>query len=394
MNILTTFASKIRNMKFETKAILAGQEADKATGATVVPIYQTSTFTQEELNKNKGYEYSRIGNPTRNAFEVCLASLEEGKYGLSFSSGLAAEHAILFSLLRPGDHIIAPEDMYGGTYRLIKEIVEPYNISCSLIDFTNLELIKQTFKPSTKMIWIETPTNPTLKIFDIAAISEISRRRNAISVVDNTFMSPHFQKPLTLGTDIVVHSSTKYINGHSDVIGGAVVLNDDELYKKIRFVQKTVGAVPSPFDAWLTLRGLKTLAIRMERHEKNAMIIARFLETHPNVEKVFYPGLETHQGYELAKKQMTGFGGIVSFMIKGGKNEANEFFKKLKIFQLADSLGGVESLVNYSAIMSHSSFPTDLRNKIGVTDNFIRISVGIENHEDLIEDIKNALDGI
>jgi len=381
-------------MKFETKAIWVGQEADKATGATVVPIYQTSTFTQEELNKNKGYEYSRIGNPTRNALEVCLASLEEGKYGLSFSSGLAAEHAILFSLLRPGDHIIAPEDMYGGTYRLIKEVIEPFNIDYSLIDFTNLELIKQTFRPSTKMVWIETPTNPTLKIFDIAAISEISRRRNAISVVDNTFMSPHFQKPLTLGTDIVVHSSTKYINGHSDVIGGAVILNDDELYKKIRFVQKTVGAVPSPFDAWLTLRGLKTLAIRMERHEKNAMIIARFLETHPNVEKVFYPGLETHQGYELAKKQMTGFGGIVSFMIRGGKNEANEFFKKLKIFQLADSLGGVESLVNYSAIMSHSSFPIDLRNKIGVTDNFIRISVGIENHEDLIEDIKNALDGI
>jgi len=377
-------------MKFETKAIQAGQEADKTTGATIVPIYQTSTFTQEELNKNKGYEYSRVKNPTRNALEVCLASLEEGKYGLSFSSGLAAEHAV-FSLLRLGDHIIAPEDMYGGTYRLIKEILEPYNINCSLIDFTNLELIKQTFRPSTKMVWIETPTNPTLKIFDIAAISEMSRRRNAITVVDNTFMSPYFQKPLLLGADIVVHSSTKYINGHSDIIGGAVVLNDNELYKKIWFVQKTVGAVSSPFDSWLTLRGLKTLAIRMDRHEKNAMVVAKFLETHSNVEKVFYPGLETHQDYELAKKQMTGFGGVVSFMIKGGKDEANTFFKKLKIFQLADSLGGVESLANYSASMTHGSFPIELRNKIGVTDNFIRLSVGIENPDDLINDLKNAL---
>ena len=377
-------------MKFETKAICVGQEADKTTGATIVPIYQTSTFTQEELNKNKGYEYSRVGNPTRNALEICLASLEEGKYGLSFSSGLAAEHAI-FSILRPGDHLIAPEDMYGGTYRLIKEILEPYNINCSFIDFTNLEQIKQTFNPSTKMVWIETPTNPTLKIFDIATISEISRQRNAITVVDNTFMSPYFQKPLMLGADIVVHSSTKYINGHSDVIGGAIVLNDNELYNKIRLVQKTVGAISSPFDSWLTLRGLKTLAIRMERHEKNAMAIARFLETHPNVEKVFYPGLETHQDYELAKKQMTGFGGVVSFMIRGGKNEANDFFKKLKIFQLADSLGGVESLANYSASMTHAAFPIDLRNKIGVTDNFIRLSVGIENQDDLIDDLKNAL---
>ena len=378
-------------MKFETKAIWVGQEADKTTGATVVPIYQTSTFSQEELGKSKGYEYSRIGNPTRNALDVCLASLEEGKYGLSFSSGLAAEHAI-FSLLRPGDHIIAAEDIYGGTYRLIKEILEPYNINCSFIDFTNLELIKQSFTPSTKMVWIETPTNPTLKIFDIAAISEISCLNNAITVVDNTFMSPYFQKPLTLGATIVVHSSTKYINGHSDVIGGAAVLNDHELYNKIRFVQKSVGAVPSPFDSWLTLRGLKTLAIRMERHEKNAMAVARFLEKHPNVERVFYPGFETHPCYKLAKKQMTGFGGVVSFMIRGSKEEANIFFKKLKIFQLAESLGGVESLASYSAGMSHGSYPADLKNKIGVTDNFIRLSVGIENQDDLIGDLKNALD--
>jgi len=258
-------------MKFETKAICVGQAADQATGATIVPIYQTSTFTQEEVNKHKGYEYSRVGNPTRSALDSCLASLEDGKYGLSFSSGLAAEHAIL-SVLKPGDHVVVPEDMYGGTYRLIKEIFEPYKISFTFTDFTDLQLIQKAFLPSTKMVWIETPTNPTLKIFDIGAISEISHKKNAIVVVDNTFLSPYFQKPILLGADIVVHSTTKYINGHSDIIGGAVILNDTELFKKIQLVQKAVGAVPSPFDSWLTLRGVKTLALRMQQHEKNVYI--------------------------------------------------------------------------------------------------------------------------
>jgi cystathionine gamma-synthase/cystathionine gamma-lyase len=258
-------------MKFETKAICVGQAADQATGATIVPIYQTSTFTQEEVNKHKGYEYSRVGNPTRSALDSCLASLEDGKYGLSFSSGLAAEHAIL-SVLKPGDHVVVPEDMYGGTYRLIKEIFEPYKISFTFTDFTDLQLIQKAFLPSTKMVWIEIPTNPTLKIFDIGAISEISHKKNAIVVVDNTFLSPYFQKPILLGADIVVHSTTKYINGQSDIIGGAVILNDTELFKKIQLVQKAVGAVPSPFDSWLTLRGVKTLALRMQQHEKNVYI--------------------------------------------------------------------------------------------------------------------------
>ena len=377
-------------MKFETKAIWVGQEADQATGATIVPIYQTSTFTQEEVNKNKGYEYSRVANPTRSALDKCIAALEEGKYGLTFASGLAAEHAI-FTILKPGDHVIVPEDMYGGTYRLIKEFLEPVNISFTFTDFTDLKAISDAFQPSTKIVWIETPTNPTLKIFDIKEISMLSHKNNAISVVDNTFASPYFQKPLLLGADIVVHSTTKYINGHSDIIGGAVILNDEILYKKVLLAQKSIGAVPSPFDSWLILRGLKTLAVRMQQHEKNAFLVARFLEKHPNVEKVFFPGLENHPGHDIAKKQMSGYGGVVSFRIKGGMNEANTFFKKLKIFQLADSLGGVESLANYSALMTHDYFPVELRQKIGVTENLIRLSVGIEHIDDLTDDLKNAL---
>ena len=377
-------------MKFETKAIWIGQEADKTTGATIVPIYQTSTFTQEEVNKHKGYEYSRVGNPTRTALDMCLASLEEGRYGLSFSSGLAAEHAI-FTMLRPGDHVIVPEDMYGGTYRIIKEFLEPFNIKFSFTDFTDLRSISEAFTLSTKMVWIETPTNPTLKIFDIEEISKLSHKKNALVVVDNTFASPYFQKPLLCGADIVVHSTTKYINGHSDIIGGAVVLNNEELYKKIQLAQKSIGAIPSPFDSWLTLRGLKTLAVRMQQHEKNAFMVARFLDKHPAVEKVYFPGFGSHPGHDIAKKQMSGFGGVVSFRIKGGLKESNDFFRNLNIFQLADSLGGVESLANYSALMTHDYFPKELREKIGVTDNLIRLSVGIEHIDDLLSDLQNAL---
>ncbi len=377
-------------MKFDTRAIWVGQTADQATGATIVPIYQTSTFTQEEINKHKGYEYSRVGNPTRTALDECLASLEEGKYGLTFSSGMAAEHAI-FSILRPGDHVVVPEDMYGGTYRLIKLILEPLNIKFTFTDFTDLQAISKSILPSTKMVWIETPTNPILKIFDIEAIANISRKNNALSVVDNTFATPYFQKPLLLGADIVVHSTTKYINGHSDLIGGAVIVNDSGVYERIKLVQKSVGAVPSPFDSWLTLRGVKTLAVRMRQHSENAMKVAHYLKQDPNVDQVYFPGLEDHPGHELAKKQMTGFGGVVSFQIKGGMEEANMFFKKLNVFQLADSLGGVESLANYSALMTHEAFPKTLREKIGVTENLIRLSVGIEHIDDLLADLKNAL---
>lgn len=376
-------------MKFETKAIWVGQEADPATGATIVPIYQTTTYAQEEVDKHKGYEYSRVGNPTRSALDKCLASLEEGNYALSFSSGMAAEHAV-FSLLRPGDHVIVPEDMYGGTYRLIKEILEPSGILFTFADYSTPNSVNNSFLPATRMVWIETPTNPTLKIFDIEELAKMAKNHNALSVVDNTFASPFFQKPLLLGADIVVHSTTKYINGHSDVIGGAVILNDTVLYERIHLIQKSIGAVPSPFDSWLTLRGVKTLAVRMRQHELNAMAVALFLKGIPKVIEVFYPGLEDHPGHAIAKKQMSGFGGVVSFKIDGGLNEANIFFKKLRVFQLADSLGGIESLANYSAVMTHGAFPPDLRKKIGVTDNLIRLSVGIEHIDDLIVDLENA----
>jgi len=378
-------------MNFETKAIQVGQAADQSTGATIVPIYQTSTFTQEEINQNKGYEYSRCGNPTRTALDTCLASLENGKYGLTFSSGLAAEHAI-FSLLRPGEHAVVPEDMYGGTYRLIKEILEPMQIQFTFADFTDPDEVEAAFRPSTKLIWIETPSNPLLKITDIKQITDASHKSlTRRVVVDNTFASPFFQQPLQFGADLVVHSTTKYINGHSDVLGGAIILNDKELYDKLLLTQKSTGAIPSPFDSWLTLRGVKTLAVRMKEHEKNAFKVARFLEKHPRVEEVFYVGLESHPGHQIAKKQMTGFGGIVSFKIKGGQSDANDFFKKLKIFQLADSLGGIESLANYSTLMTHEAFPEALKQKIGITDNLIRLSVGIEHADDLLQDLEDAL---
>lgn len=376
-------------MKFETKAIWVGQEADPSTGATILPIYQTSTFSREEADKPGCYEYSRVGNPTRAVLDKCLASLEEGRHALSFSSGMAAEHAV-FSLLRPGDHAIVPEDMYGGTYRLIKEILEPAGITFTFADYADYGSLLSSFKPSTRMVWLESPTNPLLKIFDIGKIANTARDHGALTVVDNTFASPYFQKPLLHGADIVVHSTTKYINGHSDVIGGAVILNDQAVYERIRLVQKSVGAVPSPFDSWLTLRGLKTLAIRLKQHELNAFAVALHLKNIPKVTEVFYPGLEEHPGHAIAKKQMTGFGGVVSFRMEGGLNEANAFFRKLKIFQLADSLGGVESLANYPAIMTHGAFPAGLRKKIGVTDNLIRLSVGIEHIDDLLVDLENA----
>jgi len=377
-------------MKFATKAIWIGQEADKATGATIVPIYQTSTFTQEEIGKHKGYEYSRCDNPTRTALNACLASLEEGKFGLSFSSGMAAEHAI-FTLLHPEDHVIVPEDMYGGTYRLLDTILKPIGIYYTLVDAADTSEIEQAITPNTKLIWLETPTNPLLKIFDIAAITSIGHKHKLLTVVDNTFATPYFQLPLNLGADIVVHSTTKYINGHSDVIGGAIVLNDTAIFEQLKHIQKTTGAVPSPFDSWLTLRGVKTLAVRMKQHEVNAFKVAEYLSSNPNVEAVYYPGLPNHPNHKVAAKQMTGFGGLVSFKIKGSFNEANRFFKRLKLFQLADSLGGIESLANYSTTMTHESYPESLKKKIGITDNLIRLSVGIEDVDDLINDLNQAL---
>lgn len=376
-------------MKFSTKAIHYGQNADESTGATIVPIYQTSTFTQEEIGKHKGYEYTRSGNPTRTALEECLASLENGKFGLTFSSGLAAETAVL-SILRPDDHIIATDDLYGGTYRLFEQVFSPLGISTSYADGTDLNAIREAITHCTRIIWVETPTNPLLKIADIEAIAKIANENNILLVVDNTFATPYFQIPLDLGADIVVHSTTKYINGHSDVIGGAVITNNEDLYEKIKFYQNAAGGILSPFDSWLTLRGLKTLSVRMERHNENAQTIAKALLEHPQVLSVNYPAFSAQ--HQIAKKQMTGFGGMISFKIKGGYKEVAAFIGALKVFSLAESLGGVESLVGYPAKMTHASIPYEERQKRGITDNLIRLSVGIEDVEDLLEDISQALE--
>lgn len=377
-------------MGFSTKAIHAGQEAESATGATIVPIYQTATFTQEKIGVDKGYDYSRSGNPTRAALETALAALEDGNFGLAFASGLAAETAVL-SILKPGDNIVASDDLYGGTYRLFTEILAHQGISTTFTDGTNPAAIESAIGKNTKIIWIETPTNPLLKLSDISAISEIAKDREVLLVVDNTFASPYFQQPLTLGADIVVHSTTKYINGHSDVVGGAVIVNDEILYEKIKFYQNAAGGILGPFDSWLTLRGLKTLAVRLKQHEQNAQRIAEALFISPHVLSVNYPGLPSHPQYELAKRQLKGFGGMISFEINGGIDEVNNFVKNLKIFSLAESLGGVESLVSHPAQMTHASIPKEEREKIGITDNLIRLSVGIEDVEDLLADLEYAL---
>lgn len=377
-------------MKFSTKTIHAGQMPDKETGAVTVPIYQTSTYKQDEINVDRGFEYSRTGNPTRQALEECLASLENGRYALAFSSGLAAEHTVL-STLKPGDHVIAAEDMYGGTYRLFEEVFKPYGIQFSYVAGKAIDFEK-AIKPITKMFWIESPTNPLLRIIDISKVSAIAHEKNIRVVVDNTFASPLFQHPLLLGADLVVHSTTKYIGGHSDLIGGALVVSDEEWYAKLKFLQNAIGAVPGAFDSWLMLRGIKTLSVRMKKHEENALLIAAFLENHPKINQVYYPGLQSDPFHNLAKRQMSGFGGMISFKLDhGDKNVANLFFKKLKIISLAESLGGVESLICYPSAMTHASMPEAQRNSIGVTKDLIRLSVGIEDVEDLIEDLSQGL---
>ncbi len=377
-------------MKFNTKTIHAGQMPDKATGAVVIPIYQTSTYKMDEINVHKGYDYSRSGNPTRNSLEECLASLENGRFALAFSSGLAAEHAVL-STLKPGDHIIAAEDMYGGTYRLFEEVFKPYGIQFSYVGGNTIDFEK-AIKQATKIFWIESPTNPLLRIIDIAKVSAIAHKNNIKVVVDNTFASPYFQQPLLLGADLVIHSTTKYIGGHSDLIGGALIVNDEEWYTRLKFLQNAIGAVPGAFDCWLTLRGIKTLSVRMKKHEENALQIAYFLESHPKINKVYYPGLPSDPFHNLAKQQMTGFSGMISFKLdKGDQKAANSFFKKLKIISLAESLGGVESLICYPSAMTHASIPEAQRNAIGVTKDLIRLSVGIEDAEDLIEDLSQAI---
>ena len=377
-------------MKFETRAIHDGQAADSKTGAVIVPVYQTSTYQQEAVGKHKGYEYSRTGNPTRHALEVALASLEEGKYGLAFSSGVAATTAV-FSLLKTGDHIVAGDDLYGGTYRILEKVLKKWGLSTSYADVDDPGSFKKAVRKNTKLIWIETPTNPLLKIVDIKKVAEISRKRNIILAVDNTFASPYFQTPLLLGADIVVHSTTKYIAGHSDIVGGAVILNDTKIYDELKYYQNAAGAIPGPWDSWLVLRGLKTLAIRMKAHEENTLYLAKYLSKHHKVTRVYYPGLASSKNHFIARKQMKGFSGMLSFELKGGRQEVDTFFAHLKLFSLAESLGGVESLISYPAGMTHSSMPRDERLRRGITDNFIRVSVGIENKIDLKSDIAQAL---
>ncbi len=380
-------------MKFETRAIHVGQLPDPTTGAVIVPVYQTSTFAQDGLGIHKGYEYSRSGNPTRFALEQAIASLEEGKFALAFASGLAASAAVL-TLFQAGDHIVVGDDLYGGSYRLFEKVFKKFGIEPTFVDFDDLGAFKDAIRPNTKMVWIETPTNPLLKLIDIKALSRITKKAGVFLAVDNTFASPYLQRPLLLGADIVVHSTTKYIAGHSDLIGGAVVVNDEELFKNLKFYQNAAGAVPGPWDCWLTIRGLRTLSVRMREHNANASYLAKFLAKHPRVKKVYYPGLPSHPQHALAKRQMSGFGGMISIELKGGVKAVKRFVKALKIFRIGESLGGVESLMTYPAKMSHGSVPHEERLARGITDDFLRISVGIENREDLRDDLKNALASI
>jgi len=378
-------------MKFETKAIHVGQGADPTTGATIVPIYQTSTYTQEEPGVHKGFDYSRTANPTRRALEECLASLEGGRYGLAFASGVAATDATL-KLLKAGDHVVVSDDVYGGTYRLFEKVLTRYGITFSWVDAQSLDNVRAAIQPNTKLIWAETPTNPLLRIIDIAGLAMVAKERGLLLAIDNTFASPYLQNPLALGADVVVHSTTKYLGGHSDVVGGGFVTNREDLYTEVKFVQNSIGGIPGPHDAWLTLRGIKTLAVRMRAHCENARQVAGWLSEHPLVEKVYYPGLASHPGHELAKRQMRDFGGMVSFVVKGGMEVARTIATSTELFSLAESLGGVESLLTHPPTMTHGSIPKEIREARGVVDGLLRLSVGIEDAGDLMADLQQAFD--
>ena len=377
-------------MKFNTKTIHGGQIIDPAYNSVMTPIYQTSTYAQDSPGINKGFEYSRTHNPTRTALQNAFASLENAKYGVAFSSGLAAVDAII-KLLKPGDEVISTNDLYGGTYRLFTKIFEKYGVKFHFTSMHNLEDVKLLINQKTKIIWAETPTNPMINVFDISGLAEISKSNNLLFVVDNTFASPYLQNPLDMGADVVMHSATKYLAGHSDVVLGALMLNNDQVAEKLYFTQNASGAVPGPQDCFLTLRGIKTLHVRMQRHCENASKVAHFLNSNQIVEKVYWPGLETHFNHEVAKRQMRNFGGMLSFRIKGyTKDQTIKFLERLHLFTLAESLGGVESLCGHPATMTHASIPREEREKSGVTDSLIRLSVGIEDSDDLIEDLQNA----
>ena len=378
-------------MKFNTKTIHGGQEHDKAYGAVMPPIYQTSTYAQSTPGGHKGFEYSRTHNPTRKALEDSFASIENGNYGLAFASGLAAIDAII-KLLKPGDEVISTNDLYGGTYRLFTKIFETFGIKFHFVGMENADNIGGYINSNTKLIWVETPTNPMLNIIDIEAVSKVAKKNNIALAVDNTFATPYLQQPLDLGADIVMHSATKYLGGHSDVVMGALIVKDKELADKLYFIQNASGAVCGPQDSFLVLRGIKTLHVRMQRHCENGRTVAEYLETHPKIENVYWPGLKTHPNHDIAKKQMSDFGGMLSFTTKGNDyKEAIKVVEKLKVFTLAESLGGVESLAGHPASMTHASIPKEEREKTGVVDSLIRLSVGIEDREDLINDLKQAL---
>ncbi len=376
-------------MGFATDAIHVGQEPDPETGAIIVPIYQTSTFVQEELGKHKGYEYARTANPTRAALERNLACLEGGQHAHAFASGMAAINAVM-TLEKAGDHIVAGHNLYGGTFRLFERVLRDFRLEFSYVNTSRTEEVEKAFRPNTRLLFIESPTNPVMEITDIAACAQLAHVRGVRLVVDNTFMSPYFQRPLELGADIVIHSTTKYLNGHSDGVGGAVITNDAQLAERLKFIQNAAGAIMGPLDCWLVLRGVKTLAVRMCQHNLNGMAIASFLAQHPKVNCVHYPGLPSHPQHELAKKQMSGFGGMLSFET-GSLEKAKKLLKSVRVCSLAESLGGVETLISHPATMTHASIPPEERRRIGITDDLVRISVGIEDQDDLIRDLDQAL---
>lgn len=379
------------NYKFATKAIHAGQEADPTTGAVMTPIYQTSTYQQKAPGDHKGYEYSRGTNPTRKALEDCIAALENGKFGLAFSSGMAATDCVL-RLLQPGDEVVTGDDLYGGSYRIFTKVYEPMGIKFKFVNTSDNQAVADAITDKTKLIWVETPTNPTLKLADIEAIGKIAKKKNILYAVDNTFASPYLQNPLDLGADIVMHSVTKYLGGHSDVVMGALVMNDEELYKKLFFYYNACGGTPGPQDAFLVLRGIKTLHLRMKAHCENGRKVAEYLKNHPKIEKIYWPGFEDHPGHDVAKKQMRDFGGMVSIVLKDADlQETFRIASGFKVFTLAESLGGVESLINHPATMTHGSIPKEAREKVGVVDNLLRLSVGVEDADDLIADLEQAL---
>ncbi len=375
--------------RFETLAIHAGQSPDPTTGAIMTPVYLTSTYVQDGPGVHKGYEYSRTQNPTRHALQDCLAALEGARHGLAFASGLAATDAVLH-LLDAGDHVVYSDDVYGGTFRIFDEVFRRLGLSFDAVDMSDPANVERAMRRETKLVWIETPTNPMLKLVDLAAVAKVAQARGARTVVDNTFATPWFQRPLEHGIDVVVHSTTKYLNGHSDVVGGAVLTSDGALHERLAFLQNAVGGVPSPMDSFLVLRGLKTLHVRMARHAENAMAIARFLEGHPQVERVAYPGLASHPQHDLAKRQMSGFGGMLSFVLRGGLPAATAFLRAVRIFACAESLGGVESLIEHPAIMTHASVPRETREKLGIADGLVRVSAGIESVEDLLADLERG----